>query len=89
MTNAMPPLQMMIKLSYGWRPLPLPRTQMYKFAKNVRRNRKNAAIAPFIVCKNNMVPPGGASPSPTAESSFVQLVCILQQALSIRRNNIM
>ena len=24
MTNAMPPLQMMIKLSYGWRPLPLP-----------------------------------------------------------------
>ncbi len=24
MTNAMPSLQMMIKLSYGWRPLPLP-----------------------------------------------------------------
>ena len=24
MTNAMPPLQMMIKLSYGWRPLALP-----------------------------------------------------------------
>ena len=49
MTNAMPPLQMMIKLSYGWRPLPLPRTQMYKFANNVRRNRKIAAIAPYIV----------------------------------------
>ncbi len=27
MTNAMPPLQMMIKLSYGWRPLPLPAVQ--------------------------------------------------------------
>ena len=29
MTNAMPPLQMMIKLSYGWRPLPLPRTALF------------------------------------------------------------
>ena len=27
MTNAMPSLQMTIKLSYGWRPLPLPAVQ--------------------------------------------------------------
>ena len=33
MTNAMPPLQMMIKLSYGWRPLPLPCAETLKRAK--------------------------------------------------------
>ena len=33
MTNAMPPLQMMIKLSYGWRPLPLPCIGTFEYAK--------------------------------------------------------
>ena len=32
MTNAMPPLQMMIKLSYGWRPLPLPQSPCFCLA---------------------------------------------------------
>ena len=29
MTNAMPPLQMMIKLSYGWRPFAAPYAFFY------------------------------------------------------------
>ena len=67
MTNAMPFLQMTIKLSYGWRGLCLPRTQGHKLAKCTAQPQKTA-IVPYISYNNNMVPPGGGKPLPVSFS---------------------
>ena len=71
MTNAMPPLQMMIKLSYGWRPLPLPCIVISKHAKMYGDFAKGHEFAVHCFFRYAVLP-GGASPSPTV---FLDRLC--------------
>ena len=74
MTNAMPFLQMTIKLSYGWRPLCPPGGRSYFYRKIVRRIRKNVRIRLTIFMQLNFVPPGGVEPRPYDKNEHLSLL---------------
>ena len=74
MTNAMPFLQMTIKLSYGWRPLCPPGGETQNGKEKVRRIRRNVRIRLTLLMQLYLVPPGGVEPRPYDKNEHLSLL---------------